>query len=298
MKKLPSVIVASWILLVGVASIYSQSPGASPAGSITVNSGTVSVQGSDVAAVNGSISLSASATDEDCQSDGSTASDTFNGSGAYEWSEKNNKGMFSSPGSAITNYIAPADATNVEIVLKVKDDGQPAADYTSATRADSKIVKIVNPDGYKFTATRAAFAENYLAGSLSFQVTYKSANLPWVGNLAEKIGLPPYAFTRVHALPWNWNVATPAGAWITGGNFALPTTGGGSLSDFHSTSVGPTGAPPLNEPLSVGTYRDASTSQEIGYVKASSGSTISLGSHGIEEYVYSASSIDGVFQKH
>ena len=153
-------------------------------------------------------------------------------------------------------------------------------------------------DGYTFTASRTGFAENYIAGRLDFQVTYKGVNLPWVGNLAERLGFPPYGFDKVWALPWAWYAQAPSGYWITSGNFALPTDSSGQLSDYHSTSCGPTGPSPSPTPLTTGKFRDASTSQEIGFVKPTTGATISLGTHGIEEYSYFTTAVDGVFQKH
>jgi len=288
------------IISLGIQDGRSQTAGPAPTGSIQLNDGTITAGGDKVVPVGGTIDLSGSATDTDCDSSNNSVADTFSAPIAYEWSERNGKGIFASSSSASTSFTAPSTAGTVEIVLKVKDDGTPYQDNSSATEVASKVIKAVYPDGVRSTATRGSFYDNYISGTINWQVTYKSVDLPWVGYLAERVGINPFpmSFTKVYNLPFSFVAQAPGGSWIYSGNFGNPTNSVGNLDDFHASSCPTPGPAPAPTPLTTGKYRDASSNLQIGFVKPDTGATLPLGSQGFEEYTLYTSSIDGVFQKH
>jgi hypothetical protein len=96
--------------------------------------------------------LAATASDLDKVA-GSYVSDTFDGYSAFNWSASH--GDATRAEQSTCNYVAPGEAVEDTITLKIKDDGKYFQDFESPSYSDSRLVYIYELTGLTITGATA-----------------------------------------------------------------------------------------------------------------------------------------------
>lgn len=257
--------------------------------------GPIVVDGDNIVAVGAQIIFSTEPVDNDIhkdatESEGTTVRDTFDQSGAIEWKEKNGSGTFSSTTDKTVTYTAD-EAGDIEIELRIKDDGSHYKDFTKLTLVKTYKAKAVNPDGVKINSQPVYIvtSPSIVYSLVEWQVTYKGVNLPWVGKLAETIA-PCLGFGTIKTLPFIYAASNSWSAWLTGGSFSVSTSPSGTLTDIHMAAV------PSN--INVGHYYEISAGQGIAWQDAVTSAFNSIGTFVSWFYLERATSTSGLHAVH